>query len=1293
MELIQNPEQKAMYDKCKYRVKLWEYHFKKQHGRVPSKLDIREAENEVRFAYKMYFNLKSAAIERSFVDIDGFQSDDEDCKSNDAERIVTSSCLIEESIDEKVWSTDLNNQASEVVKKDKPKSNVNASFSQKLFGGSKFSKRNPRKSLSTQNKKSQNNITEVQSLLPQQNENFNPQDSMVEKSLSQEFFDSFIEENTSNFKIVKQKSQVASQSLDVIQSMLRNNYKLKKTLDTGWIDRITNKNGTDEVLEQNVNDFDLSKKCVHSIERSKSLSYDYDSDDVIANSEDEACDNLSGVAVTKPEEKIMIAGVVPVEPINTPIPPTAINDMEKKENEVQIPNDKIEPINGETKTKITKSMKTQSTKQTQVTRKPVRNSRPTRSKKPSNLKENSDSDDQNYSETELEDSLSKIDKTTETKLNKSTKKVIKAKIKDAEPEKYELEYSVKPRIVTVPRITKIKKIVTKNEKKDEESASDYKPKTKQDIAKEKLEKKIATGSLNENFVSINIKKKVFVRGKKGMNFSKYKKQMWKNKKKALSGPDMDMGGCDGGVLTCFNCGDVGHFARQCPKRHGDKLLPLDVAGDGEEEESLFPTLEEAEKMAEESALAVRKSNKKLMKRGNNEENVDSDARVDGETCEDEFVEDSQDNDSDDDQLLAETLRLEELVAKLDTQAYIDSTNFVKPYYELTDNGNVIDTTKEVYDALKEFGYTQFRPGQEAAIMRILSGKSTLVTLSTGSGKSLCYQLPAYIYSKREPCIALVISPLVSLMEDQVTGLPPFLKAACLHTNQTKTQREKVMELVSAGSLSILLVSPEAVAAGERSTGFGSLLRKLPPISFACIDEAHCVSQWSHNFRPSYLMICRILRERLGVTTILGLTATATVSTANNIIEHLKVSDGSDGIISDIPLPHNLHLTVSKDSNRDNALVGLLLSERFAQCRSVIVYCTRREECERVARFLRSTLRDEKSEQAGGNTKKRKRMSEQAEPYHAGLSAKRRKSIQNSFMSGELRIVVATVAFGMGINKSDIRSVIHYNMPSSFESYVQEIGRAGRDGLPAHCHLFLDSQGNDESELRRHIHANSIDWHVIRKLLQRIFIPCSCKDTCPKHEVAFSIKDTVQALDVPEENIATLLCYLELHDNRYVQVLRPAYTSCKIISYKGVAEIRKASKECAPLAMALALYANKQGDNKENIFEFPVVDVASAMGWDSGICKHKLKNLEWTSVNGQPKRSNLSVEFSNLGFCVLAPGNLNDTQLDDTLDYLYKRVVDQEKMCLMQLRALHTTLSSVAAKTYKGCLERNRIRIK
>lgn len=367
-------------------------------------------------------------------------------------------------------------------------------------------------------------------------------------------------------------------------------------------------------------------------------------------------------------------------------------------------------------------------------------------------------------------------------------------------------------------------------------------------------------------------------------------------------------------------------------------------------------------------------------------------------------------------------------------------------------------------ALHKFGHNSFRPGQEQAIMRILSGKSTLVTLSTGSGKSLCYQIPAYLYAQDQKCISLIISPLVSLMEDQVSGIPSFLKAACLHTNQTKVQREKIMEAIAAGDLSVLLVSPEAVVAGEKSSAFGSLLRKLPPIAFACIDEAHCVSQWSHNFRPSYLMICRVLRERMGVRTVLGLTATATRATKDSIVNHLQISDGINGIISDIPLPDNLVLSVSKDYQRDNALMGLLTSERFANCRSIIVYCTRREECERIAGYLRTSLKDNGMQQQSStmdNSKKRKRnVSVQAEPYHAGLSASRRRTIQKTFMSGELRIVVATVAFGMGINKSDIRSVIHYNMPKNFESYVQEIGRAGRDGLPAYCHMFLDSQVSD-----------------------------------------------------------------------------------------------------------------------------------------------------------------------------------------------------------------------------------------
>lgn len=202
------------------------------------------------------------------------------------------------------------------------------------------------------------------------------------------------------------------------------------------------------------------------------------------------------------------------------------------------------------------------------------------------------------------------------------------------------------------------------------------------------------------------------------------------------------------------------------------------------------------------------------------------------------------------------------------------------------------------------------------------------------------------------------------------------------------------------------------------------------------------------------MICRVLRDSLGIKTILGLTATATKATQSSIIKHLQIPDGEEGVISDIPLPDNLQLSVSKEPIRDHALLNLLLSDRFKECNSIIVYCTRRQECERIAGFLRTSLKYEQPVKE--TNKKRKRVHLQAEPYHAGLAASRRRTIQNAFMSGELKIVVATVAFGMGINKSDIRSVIHYNMPSSFESYVQEVGRAGRDGLNAHCHVFLDS---------------------------------------------------------------------------------------------------------------------------------------------------------------------------------------------------------------------------------------------
>jgi ATP-dependent DNA helicase Q4 len=216
-------------------------------------------------------------------------------------------------------------------------------------------------------------------------------------------------------------------------------------------------------------------------------------------------------------------------------------------------------------------------------------------------------------------------------------------------------------------------------------------------------------------------------------------------------------------------------------------------------------------------------------------------------------------------------------------------------------------------------------------------------------------------------------------------------------------------------------------------------------------------------------------------------------------------------------------------------------------------------------------------------------------------------MQYSSVTGQLRIVVATVAFGMGINKQDIQAVIHYNIPRNFESYVQEVGRAGRNGLPAHCHLFLDSNGEDLNELRRHIYADSVDRHIIRKLLQRVFVPCRClriaqlfedvdfeedfagkessiqvrnateepltekehhgsegnhvknRVNCPGHEVAFSVDEMVKALDLPQENISTLLCYLELHHRQWIKVMPLVYTMCKVLSYKGPRALKAAAK--------------------------------------------------------------------------------------------------------------------------------------
>lgn len=437
---------------------------------------------------------------------------------------------------------------------------------------------------------------------------------------------------------------------------------------------------------------------------------------------------------------------------------------------------------------------------------------------------------------------------------------------------------------------------------------------------------------------------------------------------------------------------------------------------------------------------------------------------------------------------------------------------VRPFFA---NESSYDDEK-LNDALVELRYRTFRPNQKEAIKRILLGRSTLFVSPTGSGKSLCYQLPALLYWRYRKYITIVVSPLISLMEDQMNHIPSVLKAVCLHSGQNRTQRQRAIEHLSNGEAQIVFISPEAIVGGLLNLDD---LRNLPPVGFVCIDEAHCLSDWSHNFRPAYLQFFRILYEQLGIKTYLGLTATATRATSFAVARALTINPEYD-VIGSTTVPENLILSVSYESNKEKALIDLLKSPTFRIMTSIIVYCNRREETEHVASRIRTAMQayvtlvevPERKKSAPSETdnlnsssdssshKAHMKLSWHAESYHAGLSSETRRRIQRQFIKGEIRVVVATIAFGMGINKANVRAIIHYDMPASFESYVQEIGRAGRDGKPAQCHMFLNADMTDIYYQQRHIYASVPERKNLRKLTDMLFVSCPCKRITKEDEV-------------------------------------------------------------------------------------------------------------------------------------------------------------------------------------------------
>jgi ATP-dependent DNA helicase RecQ len=347
------------------------------------------------------------------------------------------------------------------------------------------------------------------------------------------------------------------------------------------------------------------------------------------------------------------------------------------------------------------------------------------------------------------------------------------------------------------------------------------------------------------------------------------------------------------------------------------------------------------------------------------------------------------------------------------------------------NSNEIDIHKELK---KYFGFSQFKGLQEQVVKSILSQQNTFVIMPTGGGKSLCYQLPALI----QEGTAIVVSPLIALMKNQVDAIRSLSSengvAHVLNSSLTKTEIAQVKKDIISGITKLLYVAPESLTKEE----YVSFLKNVP-ISFVAIDEAHCISEWGHDFRPEYRNLKHIIKQ-LGDVPIIGLTATATPKVQEDILKNLDMTDAKTFKAS-FNRPNLYYEVRTKTKNIESDIIRFINQHKG---KSGIIYCLSRKKVEAIAEVL----------QVNGIS---------AVPYHAGLDAKTRAKHQDMFLMEDVDVVVATIAFGMGIDKPDVRFVIHHDIPKSLESYYQETGRAGRDGGEGHCLAYYSYKDVEKLE--------------------------------------------------------------------------------------------------------------------------------------------------------------------------------------------------------------------------------------
>ena len=367
------------------------------------------------------------------------------------------------------------------------------------------------------------------------------------------------------------------------------------------------------------------------------------------------------------------------------------------------------------------------------------------------------------------------------------------------------------------------------------------------------------------------------------------------------------------------------------------------------------------------------------------------------------------------------------------------------------------TSDQLHTALKKyFGFNKFKGLQEQVVASIMSKRHTFAIMPTGGGKSLCYQLPALM----QEGTAIVVSPLIALMKNQVDAIRGISDkegvAHVLNSSLNKTEVKQVKADIESGITKLLYVAPESLAK-EENTEF----LQNQTISFMAIDEAHCISEWGHDFRPEYRNLRRIIQKIGNNIPIIGLTATATPKVQEDILKNLAITDANTFKAS-FNRPNLYYEIVPKTQQVDNDIIRFIKQN---QGKSGIVYCLSRKRVEELAQILQVN-------------------EIKALPYHAGLDAKSRSNHQDMFLMEDVDVIVATIAFGMGIDKPDVRFVIHHDIPKSIESYYQETGRAGRDGGEGHCLAYYSYK--DIEKLEKFMHGKPVaEQEIGFALLQEV----------------------------------------------------------------------------------------------------------------------------------------------------------------------------------------------------------------